>query len=148
MHRTHHILSHVWQPQLSITLWAHRTYHILSHVWHTNYPPHYGHTKITIFHHLSGTPTIHHITGTQNILYFITCLAHQLSTTFRAHRTYHILSHVWHINYPPCNWYIEHTIFIICVINHLSTRSWMHGICHIRPCPIYFGMVRQGSGCG
>ena len=73
--------------QLSTALRAYRTYHISLHAWHTNYPPHYGHTDHIIFHHMSGTPTIHHITDTQNLPYFITCLAHQLSTTIRVHRT-------------------------------------------------------------
>ena len=46
--------------------------------------------------------------------YFITCLAHQLSTTLWAHRTCHTSSHVWHTNYPPHYGYMEHTIFHLC----------------------------------
>ena len=67
-----------------------------------------------IFHHSAGTPTIHHVFGTQNIPYFITCQAHQVSTTLQAHRTFHISSHVWHTNYPPHYGRTEHTIFHLC----------------------------------
>ena len=96
--------------QLS-TLRAHRSYHISSHVWNNNYLPHFWHTEHTIFHHLSGTPTVHHVSGTHNISYFISCLAHQLSTTLQAHKSCHISSHIWHPNCPPHYGYTKQAIF-------------------------------------
>ena len=84
------IFHHVSGIQLSTTFWIHRIYHVLSHFWHTIYLPGYGYIEHSKFHHMSGTPIIHHITGTQNITYFITCLAHHLSTRLWVNRSYHI----------------------------------------------------------
>ena len=97
--------------QLSTILEVQRTYNNSWHVRHNTYPSHYRYTEHTIFHHMSGTPTIHNITGTQNIYYLITYLEHQLSTTLQVHRTYNLSWHICHTNYTLPYGYAAHTIF-------------------------------------
>ena len=124
-------------------LWVHRTYHILSHVWHITYQPCYGYTKNTIFHHIwhtnyppciwyttsifhhmSGTPTIHHIMYTQNTLIF-----HHISGTPTIHCVksinYNFSSNVWPTNYPPSYRFTEY-IYIYIYIYFFFITSLAH----------------------